>query len=196
MPASVVLTLQVSILIPRPGHPKFGTVRAVVRDGDDATMHETLLDSDGTTSNTLSASSASSPSTSSTDGTSASSVLQGPKPAANPNVANVWDGEWHHVVVSTIPPVTASVRAGLFSRGSGVQPLQESGVSGWQVQRGYMLFVDGVMRAELRPEDDSVPSDSSSTKGDDDDVSDGGLDDQVRLAVRQRRSLPWHAMFD
>jgi hypothetical protein len=135
-------------------------------------MPETFLDSDDTTSNTASRTSRTvSPSTGSTDSTSpGSSIPQGPKPADNPNVANVWDGEWHHVVVSTIPPILAPI----------ITP-KSPGVSAWQVQRGYRLFVDGVMRAELRPEDDvsSVPFDSSSTKGDDNE-SDGGLAGQVR----------------
>jgi hypothetical protein len=51
----------------------------------------------------------------------------------NPNIVNFEDGEWHHVVLSTLPPA----------------PSSSSSSSSALLRRGYRLFVDGLLRAEL-----------------------------------------------
>lgn len=160
------LVLQVSLLLPRAGHARFNTIRAVVRDGNDDNVPETWLDSDGLTSSS---------SYGSVSGFYSTSIQ--PPPSQNPNLVNLWDGEWHHVVVSSLPPVpqqrvassSSSPSAGSTTRiglnpsgGSGgssrqwgsqqPQPYQQQPQQQWRRRHGYRLFVDGLMRAELRSE--------------------------------------------
>jgi hypothetical protein len=61
-------------------------------------------------------------------------LYPGSSVSQNPNVVNFEDGEWHHVVLSTLPPPPSSSSSSSGSSSS---------------SRGYRLYVDGLLRAEL-----------------------------------------------
>ncbi|WIA35827.1 hypothetical protein OEZ86_004214 [Tetradesmus obliquus] len=120
---------QVALFLPGPGHPRLGVLRAVIRDWDDITpatrtysRTDVWIDSDGRIGDN------------SRSGSSSSSSSSREVPLSqNPNMVDFEDGEWHHVVLSTLPAA----------------PSSSSSSSSASNRRGYRLYVDGLLRAEL-----------------------------------------------
>ncbi|KAL4426385.1 hypothetical protein ABPG77_004679 [Micractinium sp. CCAP 211/92] len=92
---------QVAIYLPNAGHPAFGVVRVIVADAADSGPDLFYLDSDGTVG---------------------SDLMKETRPRAPPH-ADVNDGGWHMITLSTLPNGT----------------------------KGYALFVDGASVGELGP---------------------------------------------
>ncbi|KAF8057891.1 PRY3 [Scenedesmus sp. PABB004] len=143
----------VAIMLPAPGHPRHGVLRAVVRDSDDAAaagadadaggpaqdaaarLSAAWLDSDGHVGDDGGWSDAGAGGGDAPGGpASAQSRGDG---ATNPNLVDFGDGEWHHVVVSTLPLLAPGGARGAWpgARGEG--------------RPGFRLYVDGLLRAEL-----------------------------------------------
>lgn len=106
---------QVAIYLPNSGHPAYGVVRAIVADASDSGPDLFYLDSDGTVG---------------------SDLTKEARPRTPPH-ADVNDGRWHMITLSTLPNGT----------------------------KGYALYVDGAWVGELGPGSTTVDGRSVDATG-------------------------------
>jgi hypothetical protein len=145
----------VALLLPDPRDRRHGVLRAVLRDSDDDGT-SIWLDSDGCVGgDDTDASGSSNHRGDHACGTPAT-------PAENPSgVLQLWDGEWHHAVLSTLPQRSALQPSGVTLVDNGSIDGAADGVA-----RGFRLYVDGLLRAQVAASISTIGTGTSgSSKG-------------------------------